>query len=114
MISNLEDLEIWVKALATGELLSDEMHAEQLTWVDIPGLENVDGKYGLGMMSIYGFHGHNGAIFGYNSIMLYLPEADATMVILANKGDNSSQETIPIFAALVGLLFPEQMSASGT
>ncbi len=113
MISNLGDLEIWVKALATGELLSDEMHAEQLTWVDMPGLENVEGKYGLGILSLHGFQGHNGAIFGYNSIMLYLPEADATMVILANKGDNSSQETIPIFAALAGLLFPEQMSETG-
>ena len=106
MISDLEDLRVWVKVLATGELLSEEMHSEQLGWVDMPELERVDGKYGLGIMSLAGFQGHNGAIFGYNSIMLYLHEEDATIVVLANKSTNFSQETIPIFSGLAGLLFP--------
>lgn len=110
MISDLEDLEVWVKALANGDLLSEEMHAEQLAWVDMPGQEKVDGKYGLGIMSLLGFQGHNGAIFGYNSTMLYLPEEDATIVILANMGTNSSGETMPIFAALARLLFPGKTS----
>lgn len=108
MISTLEDLRVWVKALATGELLSEEMHREQLSWVDMPGLENVDGKYGLGIMSLGGFQGHNGAIFGYNSTMMYLPEADATIVALTNKSDNSSQESMLIFIGLAEMIFPEQ------
>lgn len=108
MISNLEDLRIWVKALATGELLSEEMHEQQLVWMDVPGLENVDGKYGLGIISLAGFQGHNGAIFGYNSVMLYLPEDDATIVVLANESTNFSQETMPIFFDIAKLLFPEQ------
>jgi D-alanyl-D-alanine carboxypeptidase len=108
MISDLEDLKVWVKALATGELLSEEMHAQQLEWESMPGMERIDGKYGLGIMSLAGFQGHDGAIFGYNTIMLYLPEADATMVILVNKSTNFSQESIPIFFNLASLLFPEQ------
>ena len=107
MISDLEDLRVWVKALATGELLSEEMHEQQLQWVDMPGLESVDGKYGLGIMSLAGFRGHNGAIFGYNSIMLYLPEADATIIVLANKSTNFSQETAGIFSGIARLLFPD-------
>ncbi len=106
MISDLEDLRVWVKTLATGELLSEEMHSQQLEWVQMPGMENIDGKYGLGIMSLAGFQGHDGAIFGYNSIMLYVPEEDATIVILANKSTNFSQETIPIFSGLAELLFP--------
>ena len=107
MISNLEDLRIWAKALATGELLTDEMHAEQLDWVEVPELANVEGKYGLGIMSLAGFQGHNGAIFGYNSTVLYLPEDDATIVVLANKSTNSSQESMLFFIGIAQLLFPE-------
>ncbi len=108
MISNLEDLKDWVEALAGGELLSDEMHGEQLDWVNIPELSNVDGKYGLGIMSLGGFRGHNGAIFGYNSTMMHLPENGATIVVLTNKSDNSSQESMLIFIGLAELLFPER------
>jgi D-alanyl-D-alanine carboxypeptidase len=108
MISTLQDLKTWVKALATGELLSDEMHGEQLDWVEVPELANVEGKYGLGIMSLGGFQGHNGAIFGYNSTVLYLPDDDATIVVLLNKSTNSSQESMLIFIALAKLLFPEQ------
>lgn len=108
MISDLEDLKVWTKALATGELISEEMHQQQLQWVDIPGAVRVDGKYGLGIMSLAGFQGHNGAIFGYNSLALYLPEADATIVVLANKSTNFSEETMDIFAEIAKLLFPER------
>lgn len=111
MISNLEDLRVWAKALATGELLSEEMHAQQLDWVEVPELANVEGKYGLGIMSLGGFQGHNGAIFGYNSTALYLPEDDTTIVVLVNKSTNSSQESMLIFIALAQMLFPEQFPA---
>jgi len=110
MISNLEDLKAWVKALATGELLSAEMRERQLEWITIPELSNVDGKYGLGIMSLSGFLGHNGAIFGYNSTALYLPEEDATMVVLVNKSTNSSQESMLIFLGLAQMLFPDHFS----
>lgn len=108
MISDLEDLEVWAKALAGGELLSEDMHAQQLEWVEVPELANVEGRYGLGIMSLGGFHGHNGAIFGYNSTVLYLPEDDATIVVLVNKSTNSSQESMLIFIALAKMLFPER------
>ena len=108
MISDLEDLKVWAKALATGKLLSEEMHQQQLQWVDIPGAERVDGKYGLGIMSLAGFQGHNGAIFGYNIIVQYLPEADATIVVLVNKSTNFSEESMEIFLDIAKLLFPER------
>jgi D-alanyl-D-alanine carboxypeptidase len=108
MISNLDDLKIWAKALSSSELLSAEMHEEQLGWVKIPDLENVDGRYGLGIMGLGGFQGHNGAIFGYNSSVLYLPDDDATIVVLVNKSTNSSQESMLVFLGIVQLLFPEQ------
>ena len=108
MISNLDDLKIWAKALATGQLISEELQAQRLQGVPIPGQEKIDGKYGLGILRVAGFLGHTGAIFGYNSSVFYLPKADATFVILANKSTNASNETGPIFLELAKMLFPDQ------
>ena len=108
MISDLEDLKVWAKALATGELISEEMHAQQLQWVAVPGAERIDGKYGLGIVSFAGFQGHHGAIFGYNSFFLYLPEADATIVVLTNLSTNFSEESTTIAHGILKLLFPEK------
>lgn len=108
MISNLYDMRDWSKSLANGDLLSSETQEERLEWVAMPGAERVDGKYGLGIFSIAGFIGHNGAIFGYNSIALYLPDEEATIVVMANKSTNDSDETMKIFLDLAELLFPER------
>lgn len=107
MISNLQDMRVWARALAEGELLSDEMHAEQLTWVDT-GTSSM--KYGLGVVNIDGFIGHHGAIFGYNSIFLYQPAKKATIVIFANKSTNDSGEASDICMRLMKILFPECIS----
>jgi len=52
MVSDLEDLHVWAKALATGELLSTAMQKERLEWVKVPGAEVIDAKYGLGIYSM--------------------------------------------------------------
>ena len=106
MISTLDDLKDWVKALGKGGLLSVEMHKEQLQWVPVPGQERWNVQYGLGIFSLGGFLGHTGAIFGYNSFMGYLPSADATIIVLANLSTNDSSEAAFIFLKLAQLLFP--------
>ena len=85
MVSNLHDLHVWTRALATGALLSPEMQRERLQWTAVPGGEPLDARYGLGILSLAGFLGHNGGIPGYSSMAMYLPEADATIVVLVNQ-----------------------------
>ena len=84
-ISTLQDLEIWVKALANGELLSAATQDERLGWVDIgePWLGKPF-RYGLGLMDFGGFIGHSGVIFGYTSWMGHQPETGATIIVLTN------------------------------
>ncbi len=77
-ISTLHDLQIWARALATGQVVSAATQKERLSWV---------GNYGLGVDKFSGFGGfigHNGAIPGYQSFMGYLPQKGATIVVLAN------------------------------
>jgi hypothetical protein len=59
-------------------------------------------------VSFVGLQGHHGAIFGYNTVFLYLPEADATFVVLTNLSTNFSEESMTIVHGIAKLLFPEQ------
>jgi D-alanyl-D-alanine carboxypeptidase len=104
MVSNLYDVKAWMNALVSGSLLDRSMHEEQMKVVDTGG----GIKYGLGVAEFGGgFWGHNGSIFGFNSIMLRSPERDATFVVFANKSDNDSSEADKIAFALLKVVYPD-------
>lgn len=81
MISNLQDLRAWARVLATGTLLTPKTQAERLRTrpTTIPGA-----GYGLGVFNVRSWIGHNGSLPGYQSLTVYLPEEQATLVILIN------------------------------
>jgi D-alanyl-D-alanine carboxypeptidase len=79
--STLHDLKIWSRALADGMLLTPETHQEQLKSV---ATSNPQLRYGLGILDIASFVGHNGQIPGYQSYMGYSPQRDATIIVLTN------------------------------
>jgi len=83
MISTLDDLRIWAPALVTGQLLSPAMQAQRLQTVGAPGHPAQDG-YGLGIFNLGGWIGHNGSLPGYQTVSVYLPEQQTTLVILTN------------------------------
>jgi D-alanyl-D-alanine carboxypeptidase len=94
MISTVGDLQTWAKALATGSLLKPQTQQlrlqtvpTQVSFTPLPGLGQstaLPAQYGLGVINSGGFLGHNGVTNGYNSAMYYLPQQQATIVILAN------------------------------
>lgn len=59
------------------------------------------------MFDLAGFWGHDGSIFGFNSIVLRNPKLDATFVILANKSVNDSPESQDIMKSLVKVVYPD-------
>ncbi|MFI1104019.1 serine hydrolase domain-containing protein [Streptomyces melanogenes] len=81
MISDLHDLKHWARDLATGTLLSPATQAERLKVLPTgtPGA-----GYGLGIVNVNGWTGHNGSLPGYESLTIYLPEQKATLVALLN------------------------------
>ncbi|WP_329468090.1 serine hydrolase domain-containing protein [Streptomyces sp. NBC_01431] len=81
MISNLPDLKSWAHTLATGTLLSAKTQAARLRFLPTP----IPGAgYGLGILNVQGWIGHNGSLPGYETLTVYLPEAKATMVVVLN------------------------------
>jgi D-alanyl-D-alanine carboxypeptidase len=83
MTSTLEDMRQWAPALATGTLLSAGTQQQRLQTVPAPGKPAQDG-YGLGLFNLGGWIGHNGSLPGYQTVVVYLPEKQYTLVIMTN------------------------------
>jgi D-alanyl-D-alanine carboxypeptidase len=83
MISTLDDMRIWAPALATGKLLTPQMQEQRLQTVGSPGMPPQDG-YGLGIFNLGGWIGHNGSLPGYQTVVVYLPQKQTSLVILTN------------------------------
>ena len=88
MVSTLQDLQVWARALAVGTLLT--RHTQRLrlqlseSLASLFPLANtgvdsaLPGTYGLGIAGLGGMLGHN------NSEMWYLPHSHVTVVVLLN------------------------------
>jgi D-alanyl-D-alanine carboxypeptidase len=108
MISTLSDLKTWAKALATGTLLAPGTQRERLQTVPLAPPGKITLGYGLGILDLNGFLGHNGAILGYGTAAFYLPGADATFVVEGNNNDLVSTVPLMVFVQIADLLYPQQ------
>jgi D-alanyl-D-alanine carboxypeptidase len=109
MISDLEDLHTWAPALATGRLLKKETQEQRLKTTSVAGMPNAG--YGLGIFNVAGWIGHNGSLPGYQSLTVYLPSAQATLVVLLNT-DIAYQGNEPstLFGkAVTGIVTPQNV-----
>jgi D-alanyl-D-alanine carboxypeptidase len=83
MISTLADMRIWAHALTTGTLLQPETQRQRLD-TSVPMNAEKSASYGLGIFNDGGWTGHTGVIFGYQTAVFYLPQAQTTLVFFAN------------------------------
>ncbi len=119
IISDISDLRIYTKALATGSLLEPgtqetrlEMQpAETQHTVDIASALEGHGfeGYGEGIMQWGEFYGHKGDIFGFSSVIFYLPEKDASVIVNVNRLDKDLVQNAAddVFFPVTKILFPE-------
>jgi D-alanyl-D-alanine carboxypeptidase len=98
MISTVEDLLTYGRALGTGEgLLPPEQQTERLNSFvsDLPPLNQppLEGNlaYGLGLGEDRGWVGHNGEIPGYNTYLFYHPDLDAVVAVEVNSDISSGE-----------------------
>jgi len=81
IISDIHDIKIYLKALATGQFYSQKIKDERTNWASTLGHM----KYGLGMFTIgHGFVGHNGGIPGFTNISVYNPETNCSLIVMFN------------------------------
>lgn len=106
MVSDFKDLKTYVKALVTGAMLSPNTQAERLKFVPT-GLKTWAG-YGLGIFRLEGFIGHNGGITGYNTMMVYDPELDATFLMSVNQFGPGGGLVDNLFMEAAKIVYPEK------
>ncbi|WP_327411728.1 serine hydrolase domain-containing protein [Streptomyces sp. NBC_01233] len=108
MISDLQNLRSWARTLATGTLLTPATQAQRLktTSVGIPGA-----GYGLGLFNVQGWIGHNGSLPGYESLGVYLPQEQATLVVILNTDIlHDGQEPSTLFGeAITSIVTPDHV-----
>ena len=112
IVSTLHDLQLWAVALGQGTLLTPETQRERLQWIGLPGDSRLPVSYGLGIMNVAGFIGHNGAIYGYSTWVLYDPESEGSLVVLTNRGELQVEFAAPIAVDIIELLYPGRIEAA--
>jgi len=81
-------------------LLSPEAHTQRLRFDEsLP-----DVGYGFAILRAHGWIGHNGAVPGYTTVVMYLPESDATLVVLVNSDvpkDHAADQLATLVSSIV-------------
>ncbi|WP_016882505.1 MULTISPECIES: serine hydrolase domain-containing protein [unclassified Rhodococcus (in: high G+C Gram-positive bacteria)] len=111
MNSTVAEVARWVRALGTGELLSDtaftEMMADKTAGL---GPLTADKYFAFGTVHLGSWLLMNPAFGGYNGIALYETESKTTIVVYATLGPTANanaNNTVPIGKEIGALLFPD-------
>ena len=108
MYSTARDLVAWTRALHRGEPFARAETLERMTTPVHDGY-----AYGLGVSMLplgaapVRAIGHSGGIFGFSTFLLYFPDADRTVAVVANTEDR----TQPIALALAQILYGQEVEA---
>ena len=100
MISTLGDLHRWARDVATGNLLTPATQQQRLRFIPIPNFGGAG--YGLALFNVKGWIGHNGSLPGYESLTIYLPSRQATIVVLLNIDNTDIDLASPDVTTLIG------------
>jgi D-alanyl-D-alanine carboxypeptidase len=111
MVSTLGDLHRWARAVATGKLLSRATQKQRLRF-HATDLRNFG--YGLGLMNFAGWIGHSGLLPGYQSLTVYLPSKQATLVVLVNIGPGAPHRPVFLLGhAISKIITPRHVVITG-
>jgi D-alanyl-D-alanine carboxypeptidase len=109
MIGTLDDLQTWGTELVTGTLLRPDTQAERLQFRRFDGVP-FDVGYGLGVLNVKEFIGHDGAIFGFSSVVLTRPQTRTQLAFVANESTNSTTPTMTVALEVIRVLYPDQLT----
>ena len=105
IVSDYADMEMWASALGRGALLKPETQAQRIRGEGTnPGV-----TYGFAIFNTHGWIGHNGDIPGYATVVVYLPEQDATLVVFANSDVPADHAAGQLATAVTSIVTPEHV-----
>lgn len=108
MVSTLDDLQTWGRALGDGRLIGAELQAERIARSRVVTNGPTYDRYGLGIGILDGWWGHTGTALGWQAATFYDPRTQATIAVAMNAtppastGDlNLAEEVFKELAAVV-------------
>lgn len=112
LMSTVEDLYQWSRALFGGRVISDESLKRMTTPYVLNDGDTTTYGYGLSLREVRGRRaiGHGGGIFGYLTDEMYVPEADLFVAVFANSAGSEVSPTFvatKLAAAALGDPYPE-------
>lgn len=107
IISSLDDLKVWGREIAEGSLLAPATQAERLKARRFNGVP-VNLGYGLGCERVNDFTGHNGAIYGFSTVVFRYPPDDLTLAVVGNESTNSTTPTSTFGYQFIRQFYPAQ------
>jgi len=107
MISNLEDMRVWAEQLAAGTLLKPATQRERIDSNIAMSKEN-PAYYGLGVFNAGGWIGHSGSIFGYQTVVVHLPETQTSLVLFINTDSPHKASTV-LTDAITKVISPDHI-----
>jgi D-alanyl-D-alanine carboxypeptidase len=86
LVSNVDDLLIWNRALHEGRILRNETYTQMITPIGVAAQPEIGYGFGIFSDTMRGrpMLQHGGRIFGFISTLTYLPGPDITIVVLEN------------------------------
>jgi CubicO group peptidase (beta-lactamase class C family) len=102
LLSTVEDLSIWSRALHNGKVVKPESFKKATTPYVLPNGTNTHYGYGLQMSNLLGSPvvEHGGGIHGFLSDLIYLPQEEVCVAILTNCDCVPPGDLAPKLAAL--------------
>jgi D-alanyl-D-alanine carboxypeptidase len=106
IVSTVANMEIWAASLGKGTLLRPETQAQRIgnATTVAPGLD-----YAFAIFDADGWIGHNGDMPGYTTVSVYLPERDATMVVMVNSDIPERHSAEQIATVVTSLVTPDHV-----
>ncbi|MFE0679094.1 serine hydrolase domain-containing protein [Streptomyces sp. NPDC058867] len=112
VVSTVPDMTEYAAQLATGVGLKPRTAKLRQDWTSLSN-EGIRLQYGLGVMRVGDWVGHDGAIFGYSDMVFYLPSKKATVVVMTNASDAEAVTSTPLWGEIVKELYPGSLPTAG-
>jgi D-alanyl-D-alanine carboxypeptidase len=111
IVSNLDDVMTWGKAVGTGATLTPKTQRSRLQ--GNPASQSGEREYAFAIGKDNGWLVHDGELPGFNSQLAYFPKDDITLIVLANSDMSAAGSTATpapvIFTELAKVLTPSNV-----
>jgi D-alanyl-D-alanine carboxypeptidase len=109
MNSTVPDMLRYARELGTGAGLTPRLWRLRRDWSPLT-TTGPRVQYGLGLLQLGNWIGHDGSIMGYTDMVFYLPSRHASLVVMENGADAQTVNSQALWGEIVKQLYPGSLT----